>query len=84
MAIGFPRFSGGLEGYASYVAIRPPDWKFGVSVGEVAEALLPKSDKPLHFDGEGRECGSDSRDFRQRRSGLRERSGDAYGQRHTC
>ena len=55
MAIGFPRFAGGLEGYASYVAIRPPDWKFGVSVGEVAEALLPKSDKPLHFDGK---CGN--------------------------
>jgi kynurenine formamidase len=29
---------------------RPPDWKFGISVGEVAEAPLPKSDKPLHFD----------------------------------
>jgi kynurenine formamidase len=50
VAIGYPKFRGGLGGYARYVAICPPDWKFGVSVGEVAEAPLPKSDKPLHFD----------------------------------
>jgi kynurenine formamidase len=50
VAIGYPKFGGGLGGYARYIAICPPDWKFGVSVGEVAEAPLPKSDKPLHFD----------------------------------
>ena len=50
VAIGFPKFGGGLGGYARYIAICPPDWKYGVSVGEVAEAPLPKSDKPLAFD----------------------------------
>ena len=50
VAIGYPKFAGGLGGYARYIAICPPDWKFGVSVGEVAEAPLPKSNKPLHFD----------------------------------
>jgi kynurenine formamidase len=50
VAIGFPKFGGGLGGYARFVAICPPDWTFGVSVGEVPEAPLPKSDKPLHFD----------------------------------
>ncbi|MFT4148781.1 MAG: cyclase family protein [Paracoccaceae bacterium] len=50
IAIGYPKFGGGLGGYARYVAICPPDWQYGVSVGEVAEAPLPKSDKPLHFD----------------------------------
>ncbi len=50
VAIGFPRFKGGTGGYASYVAICPPDWPHGVSVGQVPEAPLPKSDKPLHWD----------------------------------
>lgn len=50
VAIGFPKFGGGLGGYARYIAICPPDWQYGVSVGEVAEAPLPKSDKPLAFD----------------------------------
>lgn len=50
VAIGYPKFGGGLGGYARYVAICPPDWPFGVSVGEVAEAPLPKFDKPLRFD----------------------------------
>ena len=50
VAIGFPKFGGGLGGYARYIAICPPDWEFGVSVGELAEAPLPVSDKPLTFD----------------------------------
>jgi kynurenine formamidase len=50
VAIGYPKFRGGLGGYARFIAICPPDWKFGVSVGEIAEAPLPKSEKPLHFD----------------------------------
>jgi kynurenine formamidase len=50
VAIGYPKFKGGLGGYARYIAICPPDWKYGVSVGEVSEAPLPKSDKPLHWD----------------------------------
>lgn len=47
VAIGFPKFKGGVGGYARYVGICPPDWKYGVSVGEVADAPLPKFDKPL-------------------------------------
>jgi hypothetical protein len=27
----------------------PPDWKYGVRVGEVAEAPLPRSSTPLHW-----------------------------------
>lgn len=50
VAMGFPKFGGGLGGYARYIAICPPDWQYGVSVGEVAEAPLPKFDKKLHFD----------------------------------
>lgn len=49
VAIGYPKFQGGVGGYARYVAICPPDWKFGSSIGP-ADAPLPKSDKPLHFD----------------------------------
>jgi kynurenine formamidase len=50
VAIGFPKFQGGLGGYARYIAICPPDWKYGISVGEVPEAPLPKSDKILQWD----------------------------------
>jgi hypothetical protein len=44
--------AGGLGGYARYVAICPADWKYGVSVGEVPEAPLPKSDKILQWDAQ--------------------------------
>lgn len=50
VTIGYPKFKGGLGGYARYVAICPPDWKYGVSVGQVPEAPLAKSDKPLQWD----------------------------------
>jgi kynurenine formamidase len=50
VAIGFPKFGGGLGGYARYIGICPPNWKYGVSVGEVPEAPLPKMDKVLKFD----------------------------------
>jgi len=50
ITIGFPKFAGGLGGYARYIAICPADWKYGVSVGEVPEAPLPKSDKILQWD----------------------------------
>ena len=49
VAIGYPKFAGGVGGYARYVAICPPDWQFGSTIGP-ADAPLPKSDKPLHFD----------------------------------
>jgi kynurenine formamidase len=50
ITIGFPKFAGGLGGYARFVAICPASWKYGRSVGAVAEAPLPKSDKILQWD----------------------------------
>lgn len=49
VAIGFPKFAGGVGGYARYVAICPPDTPAGVTIS-AADAPLPKSDKPLHWD----------------------------------
>jgi len=49
VVIGYPKFGGGLGGYARYVAVCPPDWPYGVTIGP-HDAPLPKSDKPLHFD----------------------------------
>ena len=48
--IGFPRFGGGLGGYARFVAICPHDTPAGVSVGQVPEAPLTRYDTPLHWD----------------------------------
>lgn len=50
VAIGFPKLGGGTGGYARYIAICPPDWKYGVSVGEVPEAPMSRNDHPLHWD----------------------------------
>jgi len=50
--IGFPRFAGGLGGYARFVAICPPDTKRGVRIGHVPEAPLRRYAKPLHWDPE--------------------------------
>ena len=50
VAIGYPKFKGGLGSYARYIAICPPDWKYGVSVGQIPEAPLQKADKPLHWN----------------------------------
>jgi len=50
VTIGYPRLQGGTGGYARYIAICPPDWKFGISVGEVPESPLPRSSKPLHWN----------------------------------
>jgi kynurenine formamidase len=49
VAIGYPKFQGGTGGYARFIAICPSDWKYGVSIGQLPEAPLPKS-KPLHWD----------------------------------
>lgn len=49
IAIGYPKFKGGTGGYARYIAICPPDWKYGVSPGP-NDAPLPKMDKVLHWD----------------------------------
>jgi kynurenine formamidase len=49
VTIGFPKLKGGTGGYARYVAICPPGTPAGVTIGE-ADAPLPKSAKPLHWD----------------------------------
>ena len=51
VAIGFPKLQGGTGGYARFIAICPPDWKYGVAVGEMPESPLARSAKPLHWDG---------------------------------
>ncbi|MGH8124870.1 MAG: cyclase family protein [Rhodanobacteraceae bacterium] len=48
--IGFPKFKGGTGGFARYIAICPPSWKYGVSVEQAPGAPLPKSNKILHWD----------------------------------
>jgi kynurenine formamidase len=48
--IGFPRFGGGLGGYARFVAICPPATRRGVRIGHVPEAPLRRYAKPLHWD----------------------------------
>ncbi len=49
VAIGYPKLQGGTGGYARYIAICPPGWKYGVRIGP-DDAPLPRSDKPLHWD----------------------------------
>jgi kynurenine formamidase len=48
--MGFPRFRGGLGGYARFVAICPPRTRRGVRIGAVPEAPLRKYDSPLQWD----------------------------------
>lgn len=48
--IGYPKFQGGLGGYARFIAICPPDWKYGVSVGQLPESPLARASKPLYCD----------------------------------
>lgn len=50
VTFGYPKLQGGLGGYARFIALCPADWKHGVAVGEVPEAPLPRSDKPLRWD----------------------------------
>ena len=38
-----------MGGYARYIAICPPSWKHGVSVGELPESPLQKYDSPLEW-----------------------------------
>ncbi|MBT9583564.1 cyclase family protein [bacterium] len=52
VAMGFPKLRGGTGGYARYIAICPPDWKYGLKVGQQAESPLPKQSKPLHWDSQ--------------------------------
>jgi kynurenine formamidase len=48
VSMGYPRFKGGLGGYARYVAICPPSTKKGTRISR-ADAPLPTAD-PLHWD----------------------------------
>jgi kynurenine formamidase len=48
--IGYPKFGGGLGGYARFIAICPPSWKHGVSVGELPEAPLQRYDSVLQWN----------------------------------
>jgi kynurenine formamidase len=50
VTIGFPKLQGGTGGYARYIAICPPGWKYGVSVGEVPEAPLARYNAPLRWN----------------------------------
>jgi kynurenine formamidase len=50
VAIGYPRLQGGTGGYARYVAICPPDWKYGVTVDQAPGAPLPRQPRPLRWD----------------------------------
>ncbi|HEY1962106.1 MAG TPA: cyclase family protein [Rhizomicrobium sp.] len=49
VAIGYAKLKGGTGGYARYIAICPPDWKYGSTIGP-ADAPLPKSAHALHWD----------------------------------
>jgi kynurenine formamidase len=52
VAIGYAKFRGGLGGLARFIAICPPDWRYGVSIGAVQEAPLPRYAEPLRWNGE--------------------------------
>jgi kynurenine formamidase len=47
--IGYPKFKGGLGGYARYVAICPPSTEKGVTASD-ADAPLPSYASNLHWD----------------------------------
>jgi kynurenine formamidase len=47
--IGYPKFKGGLGGYARYIAICPPDAPHGQKISS-ADAPLAKRSKVLHWD----------------------------------
>jgi kynurenine formamidase len=47
--IGYPKFRGGLGGYARYIAICPPDAPHGKKISS-ADVPLPKSDEVLHWN----------------------------------
>ena len=53
IAVGFAKPLGGTGGYARYIAICPPDWKYGVSIEEAPGAPLPKQPYPLKRDENG-------------------------------
>jgi kynurenine formamidase len=48
LSIGYPKFKGGVGGYARYVAICPPTAKHGAKISS-KDAPLPRKSKPLHW-----------------------------------
>jgi kynurenine formamidase len=48
VTMGYPRFRGGLGGYARFVAICPPAWRKGTRISR-RDAPLPRG-APLHWD----------------------------------
>lgn len=50
VAIGYPKFKGGVGGYARYVAICPPEAADGVTIDQAPGAPLPRNPNPLHWD----------------------------------
>jgi kynurenine formamidase len=49
VSFGFPKFKGGLGGYARYIAICPPSTEKGVPASD-ADAPLPSYASDLHWD----------------------------------
>jgi kynurenine formamidase len=49
VSIGYPKFRGGLGGYARYVAICPPSTGKGTRISR-RDAPLPRSSRPLRWD----------------------------------
>jgi kynurenine formamidase len=49
VSFGFPKFKGGLGGYARYIAICPPSTQKGVTASEL-DAPLPSFAADLHWD----------------------------------
>ena len=49
VSFGFPKFKGGVGGYARYIAICPPGTKKGVKASR-ADAPLPEFSSDLHWD----------------------------------
>lgn len=52
VAIGYPKFQGGTGGYARYIAICPPEWKYGVTVDETPGAPLERIDRGLQWNAD--------------------------------
>ncbi len=53
VTIGFAKPEGGVGGYARYIAICPPDWKYGKTIAEAPGAPLPRQPHPLRRDENG-------------------------------
>ena len=49
--IGYPKFAGGVGGYARFVAICPPSTRKGVKISS-DDAPLPEFSSPLHWDAD--------------------------------